>query len=108
MSTLTIDDNMNGATIQMKVGDNANLLLSGNATTGYAWRIVNIEGGSVVSNDTKWKYELKPPFLIGSGGYFKRQFQAIQPGITDFYFIYDPVSDHQLGYHYFLRFDVRY
>lgn len=102
-----IDDDMNGATIQMRVGGKADLVLSGNATTGYAWRIVKMEGVSVASLGTKWHYELKQPFLIGSGGYFKRQFQAIQPGITDVYLIYDPVSDPQMGYDYFLQFDVR-
>lgn len=101
-----VDDDMNGSTIRMRVGDTISMLLSGNATTGYGWRIVKMEGVSV-RTDARWHYELKQPFLIGSGGYFKRRFEAIQPGQTDVYFIYDPVSDPRMGYDYYLRFDVR-
>ena len=103
----TIDNQMNGSTIVMKVGEKRKVLLSGNATTGYAWRIVKMEGESV-KPDQKWQYKLKFPFLTGSGGNFQREFEAVQPGITDVYFIYDPVAEPiRFGYYYFLRFDVR-
>lgn len=102
-----IDNQMNGSTIMMKVGEKRKVALSGNATTGYAWRIVKIDGTSV-QPDEKWHYKLKFPVLTGSGGYFQREFEAIQPGVTDVYFIYDPVADPiRFGYYYFLRFDVR-
>lgn len=102
-----IDNKMNGSTITMKVGEKRKVVLSGNATTGYAWRIVKIDGTSV-QPDEKWHYKLKFPVLTGSGGYFQREFEAIQPGVTDVYFIYDPVADPiRFGYYYFLRFDVR-
>lgn len=102
-----IDNDMNGSTIVMKVGEKRKVFLSGNATTGYAWRIVKMDGESV-KPDAKWQYKLKFPFLTGSGGNFQREFEAVQPGITDVYFIYDPVADPiRFGYYYFLRFDVR-
>lgn len=102
-----IDDEMNGGTVIMKVGEKRKVLLSGNATTGYAWRIVKMEGNSV-KTDTKWRYKIKLPFLIGSGGYFQREFEAVEPGMTDVYFIYDQVSEPiPMNYSFYLRFDVR-
>lgn len=101
-----IDDEMNGETVLMKVGEKRKVLLSGNATTGYAWRIVKMDGNSV-KTDMKWRYKIKFPFLIGSGGYFQREFEAIEPGMTDVYFIYDPVAEPRMGYYFYLRFDVR-
>lgn len=102
-----IDHRMNGSTIVMKVGEKRKVVLAGNATTGYAWRIVKTEGSSV-QPDEKWQYKLKTPVLTGSGGYFQREFEAVEPGVTDVYFIYDPVANPiRFGYYYFLRFDVR-
>lgn len=100
-----IYDDMNGATIQMKVGEKKKLVLPGNATTGYRWRIVKMDGNSV-SSPSKWKYRLSFPFLMGSGGYFQKEFIAVQPGTTEIYLIYDPVAEPQLGYYFYLRFDV--
>ena len=100
-----IYDDMNGATIQMKVGEKKKLLLPGNATTGYRWRIVRLDGTSV-SSLSKWKYRLSYPFLMGSGGYFQKEFIAVEPGTTEVYLIYDPVAEPQLGYYFYLRFDV--
>jgi len=106
-TTTIIDNKMNGATIVMKVGETSKVVLPGNATTGYAWRIVKMEGSSV-RPDAQWNYQLKFPVLTGSGGVFQRQFEAVQPGLTDVYFIYDPVAEPiRFGYYYFLRFDVR-
>lgn len=103
-----IYDPMNGSTIMMKVGEKRKVLLSGNATTGYAWRIVKTDGNSV-EPDEKWNYILKSPFLTGSGGYSVREFEAVEPGLTDVYLIYDQVSQPVvMGYYYFLRFDVRW
>lgn len=101
-----IDMDKNGSTILMKVGEKTKLILPGNATTGYAWRIVKIEGTSI-KPDAKWQYKMQFPFLMGSGGYFQREFYAQEAGITDIYFIYDAVAEPQLGYYYYLQFDVR-
>lgn len=96
----------NGSTIPMKVGETISVSLPGNATTGYMWRIVRMDGGSVQANP-RWQYRLEKPVLVGSGGMFDNAFRAVQPGQTEVYFLYDPVADPQLGYDYFLRFDVR-
>lgn len=100
-----IYDDMNGSTIEMRVGETRKLLLPGNATTGYRWRIVRLDGTSV-SSPRKWKYRLSSPFLMGSGGYFQKEFIAVEPGTTEVYLIYDPVAEPQLGYYFYLRFDV--
>lgn len=97
---------MNGATIIMKVGEKRKLLLPGNATTGYAWRIVRQDGNSI-ETDSKWRYKAEFPFLMGSGGYFQQEIIAKELGITDMYFIYDPVAEPQLGYSYFLQINVQ-
>lgn len=102
-----LDITNNGATIRMSVGDKRLVRLIGNATTGYAWRIVKMDGSSVKPDD-KWHYKLKDPILMGSGGYFEREFEALSPGQTEVYFVYDPVAEpFPIGYYYYLRFDVR-
>lgn len=100
-----ITEDMNGNTITMKLGEKRNVLLPGNATTGYAWRIVAQDGTSVHTNK-KWKYHAQTPYLTGSGGYFQWQFNAVEFGMTDVYFIYDAVANPQIGYYYYLRFNV--
>jgi predicted secreted protein len=97
---------MNGATIIMKVGEKRKLQLPGNATTGYAWRIVNQEGNSIETN-SKWHYKAEFPFLMGSGGYFQKELIAKELGVTVLYLIYDAVAEPQLGYSYFLQFNVQ-
>ena len=103
--TGVVDEEMNGATVGMRVGEVREVALRGNATTGYAWRIVGVEGGSVVP-EGKWQYKVSFPFLTGSGGYFQHRFRAVEPGQTDVHMTYDPVSEPQPGYSYFIRFVV--
>lgn len=103
--TGVVDEEMNGATVRMNVGEVRKVALRGNATTGHAWRVVRVEGKSVVP-DGDWKYNISFPFLTGSGGYFQRRFRAVAPGQTDVYMTYDPVSEPQTGYSYFIRFVV--
>lgn len=103
-----IGDEMNGKVINMKIGEKKLVSFKGNATTGYTWRIVKIEGKSV-KPDNKWHYQPGLPFLVGSGGYFQRGFEAVDAGLTDVFFIYEPVAEPiTMNYSYYLRFDVRY
>jgi len=103
-----IGDEMNGRIIVMKIGEKKWISFKGNATTGYAWRIVKIEGNSVKPNE-KWHYQPGFPLLVGSGGYFQREFEAVEAGLTDVFFIYEPVAEPiRMNYSYYLRFDVRY
>ena len=103
-----IGDDMNGSTIIMRIGEKRTLSLRGNATTGYAWRIVKMNGTSVKPDD-KWHYRPERFFLIGGGGYFQCQFEAVQAGLTEVFFIYEPVADPMnMTYSYYLQFDVRY
>lgn len=100
-----VGEEMNGKTVAMRVGDVKSVVLRGNATTGYAWRVVRVDGGSVVA-DGKWEYKVSFPFMTGSGGFFLRRFRAVAPGQTDVYMTYDPVSEPQGGYSYVVRFTV--
>lgn len=97
---------MNGSTIILTVGEKRKLQLPGNATTGYAWRIVNQEGDSIQTS-SKWRYKLDPTSLVGSGGYFQKELIATEIGVTVLYLIYDAVAEPQLGYSYFLQFNVQ-
>lgn len=99
------DEETHMRTVGMRVGEVRDVALRGNATTGYAWRIVSVEGGSVVP-EGKWRYKVSFPFLTGSGGYFQHRFRAVEPGQTDVRMIYDPVSEPQPGYSHVMRFIV--
>jgi predicted secreted protein len=72
--------------IKMKTGDNLEIILEGNPTTGYIWE--KVEGDNTVLS-LQGNYKFTPARqLAGSGGKFVFTFLGAAPGKTKLHLIY--------------------
>ncbi len=72
--------------IKIKTGDNLEIALEGNPTTGYIWE--KVEGdNTILSPQGDYKYTPAKP-LVGSGGKFIFTFLGAAPGKTKLHLIY--------------------
>jgi len=74
---LTLTDRDNGRHVQAHVGDELELHLAENATTGYRWAIDNYDAGVIEFVETSASY---PDAAVGSGGEAIFRFRVIGPG----------------------------
>lgn len=83
--SLTKSDNR--SSIKMATGDNLEIALDGNPTTGYVWE--KVEGdNAILPGQGDYKYTPAEPSLVGSGGKFAFTFLGAAAGKTRLYFIY--------------------
>ena len=82
--TLTLDDD--GGHIELKNGDEIELVLPGNPSTGYEW--VVIEAPSILEEVGEAEF-LPESDLIGAGGEFRFRFVAIEPGTAQLRLVYE-------------------
>jgi inhibitor of cysteine peptidase len=75
---LQIAEDDNGHTVKLAVGDELELSLSENPTTGYQWELT--AKAEPVCKLVKDDFEA-PTRTPGSGGVHRWQFRAVQPGI---------------------------
>ena len=97
----------NGGVVHLSIGEKRIIRLKGNATTGYTWRTVALNGETVrIAKD--WKYTMAPvpTGFVGGGGEFELQIEAIKPGISEIFLNYDRPFDPQPGYCYMMTFIV--
>lgn len=72
--------------IKMKTGDNLEIILEGNPTTGYIWE--KVEGdNTILSQQGDYEY-IPTKLLAGSGGKFVFTFLGAAAGKTKLHFIY--------------------
>ena len=71
-----------GQKAALSVGDTLNLLLSANATTGYAWAITKIDSTILQQEEAKYYADQAAPNVVGSGGNQWFAFKAIGQGST--------------------------
>jgi inhibitor of cysteine peptidase len=67
----------------IKLGDStvAAISLAGNATTGYSWSVIKIEGTALEQvGDIHYVPDRTPPGMVGSGGAFIAKFRAVKAG----------------------------
>ncbi len=76
--------------INLHVGDRLMVALTGNATTGYAWKQINSKEESILSPLAGLDYqpESVPAGTVGSGGTFFFRFSAESAGKTNLTFSY--------------------
>jgi inhibitor of cysteine peptidase len=80
--TLTISDT--GKSIEAHVGDEIEIELPENATTGYRWRVEHAERLSQVEIPQRTDAAQPPPNAnpwMGAGGIREFRFRAVEPGI---------------------------
>jgi inhibitor of cysteine peptidase len=82
--TLTLDDD--GGQIDLKDGDEIELVLPGNPSTGYEW--VVIDAPSILEEVGEAEF-LPESDLIGAGGEFHFRFVATAPGTAQLRLVYE-------------------
>jgi inhibitor of cysteine peptidase len=72
-----------GKTVKAAVGLPFDIVLEGNATTGYQWQVAKIDGDAV-AQDGKPDYIQKkhPQGMVGVGGTYVFHFKVVKPGET--------------------------
>ncbi|MBW1782244.1 MAG: protease inhibitor I42 family protein [Deltaproteobacteria bacterium] len=76
-----------GRTVEMEPGDTLEIVLDGNPTTGYQWKIRPWDTAVVKEVEKEPVYQRKSDAL-GSGGQFTFYFEAADTGRTTLEFIY--------------------
>ncbi|HKY46786.1 MAG TPA: protease inhibitor I42 family protein [Acidimicrobiia bacterium] len=82
--TLNLDDD--GMRIDLKEGEEVELVLPGNPTTGYTWVVT--EAPSILEQVAETEFVAESD-LIGAGGEFHFRFRAIGPGTAPLVLVYE-------------------
>ena len=82
--TLNLDDD--GLRIDLETGDEVELVLPGNPTTGYAWVVT--EAPSILEEVDEAQF-VPESDLIGAGGEFHFRFRATEPGTAQLVLVYE-------------------
>lgn len=82
--TLTLDDD--GMQVAMSTGDEIELVLPGNPSTGYGWVVT--EAPSILEEVGETEF-LPKSDLIGAGGEFHFRFVATEPGTAQLLLVYE-------------------
>ncbi|MCE5254403.1 MAG: protease inhibitor I42 family protein [Actinomycetia bacterium] len=75
-----LDENDDGATVTLEVGDILKVALRGNPTTGYSWTVTQSDEAAAILESVGGPYYVPDTGLIGSGGVFTFVFKAVSPG----------------------------
>ena len=84
--TRTLQESDSGQAITLSPGEQFELTLSGNPTSGYQWEVSSYNAAYI-------QPAAEPGFqqssdLVGAGGYFQFRFQAVKPGRTTLKLVY--------------------
>lgn len=85
-SAKTINQDMNGSTINIGIGETLKVKLEGNPTTGYEWQLASVEE-SILNWDGVPQYKSDSK-LVGAGGEYTFVFEGKSPGTTHLEFSY--------------------
>jgi len=82
--TLNLDDD--GMRLELKTGEEVELVLPGNPTTGYEWVVTEAPSNLQQVDETEFVAESD---LIGAGGEFHFRFRATDPGTAQLILTYE-------------------
>jgi inhibitor of cysteine peptidase len=82
--TLNLDDD--GMRIELEAGDEVELVLPGNPSTGYEWVVT--EAPSILEQMDETEFVAESD-LIGAGGAFHFRFRATEPGTAQLILTYE-------------------
>jgi inhibitor of cysteine peptidase len=82
--TLNLDDD--GMRLELKTGEEVELVLPGNPTTGYEWVVTEAPSNLQQVDETEFVAESD---LIGAGGEFHFRFRATEPGTAQLILTYE-------------------
>ena len=79
--SLCLGTEMHGKTVTVTSHNQVVIELPGNATTGYAWTLVSLQGNAVKHiPPIDYTPTLQTQALVGAGGLFKASFEVVKPG----------------------------
>jgi len=77
-----------GTTVEMKNGHHLDVVLDANPTTGYEWKIMNMDTTILALIVTEYQPDEAPPGLLGAGGKSTFHFKSENSGETLLKIIY--------------------
>jgi len=82
-TTQKLDQDNNGETITLAVGEEIQIKLNGNVTTGYEWSILSVDETILAANgEADYKTDSNSANRVGAGGEFTFTFTAQNAGET--------------------------
>jgi inhibitor of cysteine peptidase len=85
-TVITLTDADNGKSVSAKIGDQIQVLLVGNATTGYAWTVTMTDADKAVlqqQGDAVYTETSTDSSVVGGGGIYTFTFKAIAAGTAN-------------------------
>jgi inhibitor of cysteine peptidase len=85
-NVIKLTDADNGKTVSAKVGDQVEVILAGNPTTGYAWTVTMTDADKAVleqQGDGVYTATSTDSSVVGSGGTYTFTFKAIAKGTAN-------------------------
>lgn len=83
---IKIDEEADGTTITLAVGDVLEVALPANPTTGFTWEVTAVDG-AILSAAGDWVF-VADSTAIGSGGTMSFSFDVLAPGTTTLEMVY--------------------
>ncbi len=78
-----------GSPVQVKAGEEFEVVLESNPTTGYQWQLADpAMGGIVALVSSTYRPDPAPPGMVGSGGKEHWVFRGLKPGETTVSLVY--------------------
>lgn len=85
-AAVKLDEQDNGASVEVNSGERVSITLAGNPTTGYSWELVDFDEVVVEAvGEPEYKSDSK---LIGGGGEYTFTLKALAPGTTTVRLVY--------------------
>lgn len=81
-TTIKKSEKDTGSTLEMNTGDNLEIVLKANPTTGYEWEVASVDSSILSKTGTEYKADVVPKGIVGSGGKSIHRFKAIKIGKT--------------------------
>ena len=77
--SLVVTERDNGSTVEMSVGERLEVVLQGNATTGYEWQPTHVDSSILALRDSMYEPDSD---AIGAGGEYTFVYEAVGMGST--------------------------
>jgi len=88
---MNLTESDSGKTVELKVGDELEIALSANPTTGYTWDVSMVDSAVLKLDKSDF---LAGDSIVGSGGTTVMKFHAIAPGTSGVKLIYHRPFEH--------------
>ena len=77
----------NGKTLNVKAGEQIEVVLDGNPSTGFTWEATDLDA-SMIQQVGEAGFKSGNPGLVGAGGILTLKFRILKPGTTSLTLVY--------------------